>query len=251
MKGQRHEKIARFAQIQSLSVRRGTGRSHMKRLVICVQLAALGTVAILAAHPVEAQTTSQAQSSGQPAADQLEEVLVTAQRRSERLEKVPISVTVVNRETLRDLNITSLPALQLVTPSMSYSTGNGFAMVYIRGVGANFANPGVENPVAVYADGAYVPRSLGGNLDVFDVSSVQVLKGPQGTLWGRNATGGAILITTADPTFETTARASAVANESCSGSASRFRPASSVVKTSTNDPRRAATTARLPESWSM
>ncbi len=129
------------------------------------------------------------------------DIVVTAQRRSERLERVPISVTAISSEMAANLGIRDLPDIQLVTPGLSYSTGNDYAMVYIRGVGANFSNPGVENPVGIYVDGAYVPRSLGGNLDVFDSSSVQILKGPQGTLWGRNATGGAILVKTADPTF--------------------------------------------------
>ena len=152
---------------------------------------------------------SPADQAGSSAADTgaTQDIVVTAQRRSENLKDVPIAITAVTPERAKDLNIRDLPSLQLVTPGLSFTTGNDYAMVYIRGVGANFSNPGVENPVGVYVDGAYVPRSLGGNLDLFDTSSMQILKGPQGTLWGRNSTGGAILITTADPVFETTARA--------------------------------------------
>ena len=132
------------------------------------------------------------------------DIVVTAQRRSENLQEVPIAVTAIDSAVAEKLNIRDLQNLQIVTPGLSVSTGVGYAMTYIRGVGANFSNPGVENPVAVYIDGAYVERGKGGNLDMVDVASVQVLKGPQGTLWGRNATGGAILISTADPEFDTT-----------------------------------------------
>jgi iron complex outermembrane receptor protein len=131
----------------------------------------------------------------------LEDIVVTAQRRSENLSKVPIAVTSVSQELATQLNIRDIQTMTVITPGLSITTGIGYAMTYIRGVGAAFSSPGVENPVSVYIDGAYVERGKGGNLDLMDVSSVQVLKGPQGTLWGRNSTGGSILVNTADPEF--------------------------------------------------
>jgi len=136
----------------------------------------------------------------------LQDIVVTAQRRSERLQKVPIAVTAVTPETMQTLGLKDISSIQIVTPGLSISSDFNYAQTFIRGVGANFSNPGVENPVAVYMDGAYLERSKGGNLDVTDIASLQVLKGPQGTLWGRNATGGAILVNTADPEHHLGAR---------------------------------------------
>jgi iron complex outermembrane receptor protein len=136
----------------------------------------------------------------------LQDIVVTAQRRSENLQRVPIAITTISPALQTKLNIRDLQTMQIITPGLSVSTGVAYAMTYIRGVGASFSNPGVENPVGVYIDGAYVERGKGGNLDVLDTSSLQVLKGPQGTLWGRNSTGGAIIVTTADPTFKNASR---------------------------------------------
>jgi iron complex outermembrane receptor protein len=128
-----------------------------------------------------------------------EEIVVTAQRRAENLQKVPISVTAVPSSTLAQLNLKSVNDVQLVTPGLSFDKGYNYAVTYIRGIGANIVNVGLENPVAVYVDGSYVQRSIGTVGDLFDINQLQVLKGAQGTLYGRNASGGAILIQTADP----------------------------------------------------
>ncbi len=128
-----------------------------------------------------------------------EEVVVTAQRRSERLKDVPIAVTALSPRRLQQLQILNVAQLQTVTPSLSFTSGISYAQTYIRGIGDALTNPGVEQGVSTYTDGAYVERSVGTTFDLVDVASVQVLKGPQGTLYGRNATGGAVLISTADP----------------------------------------------------
>ena len=92
---------------------------------------------------------SPADQAGSSAADTgaTQDIVVTAQRRSENLKDVPIAITAVTPERAKDLNIRDLPSLQLVTPGLSFTTGNDYAMVYIRGVGANFSNPGVENQI--------------------------------------------------------------------------------------------------------
>lgn len=153
-------------------------------------------MALAVSSPALAQTAEQDDTTT------LGDIVVTAQRRSETLQSVPIAVTAISAETTAALNIEDLKDLQIVTPGLNISTGVGYAMTFIRGVGATFSSPGVENPVAVYIDGAYVERGKGGNLDIMDPGSIQVLKGPQGTLYGRNATGGAIIVTTADPQFK-------------------------------------------------
>lgn len=174
-------------------------------------LLASGVAASSPALAHEAPVADQPQSSGTavnapaaapgPSQGLLQEVVVTAQHERQNLEQVPMAITAVSPQMLQRVQIKDLKDLQIVTPGLSMATGADYSMTYIRGVGANYSNPGIENPVAVYVDGAYVERAKGGVLDIMDPSSVQVLKGPQGALWGMNATGGVILINTADPTF--------------------------------------------------
>ncbi|MBK5263829.1 MAG: TonB-dependent receptor [Alphaproteobacteria bacterium] len=137
------------------------------------------------------------------------DIVVTAQRQSQSLQRVPIAVTSISASTLEDLNIRSIDKIAIVTPSLVFDTGYNIAQIYIRGIGAqNVFGIGLESPVATYIDGAYFARGVGAVFDAVDVSSVEVLKGPQGTLYGRNASGGAILINTANPTREPGASAS-------------------------------------------
>jgi iron complex outermembrane recepter protein len=130
----------------------------------------------------------------------LEEVVVTAQRRSEDLRNVPISMTAITPEQLETFHLQDLASLPMVTPDLNFTQGINFTQTYIRGIGSGLVNAGLEGPVATYIDGGYVSREFGGLYDILDPSSVEVLKGPQGSLYGRNATGGVLLITTADPT---------------------------------------------------
>jgi iron complex outermembrane receptor protein len=130
----------------------------------------------------------------------LEEVVVTAQRRSENLQDVPISVTAVSGEVLERVGISDTFDLKAVAPSLNFSTAvGGLGLPRIRGVGSTGQGPGVENPVATYIDGVYMSSSIGALVGLSDVEQVAVLKGPQGTLFGRNATGGLIQITTKRP----------------------------------------------------
>ena len=133
----------------------------------------------------------------------LAELVVTAQRRSQNIQDVPIAITVVNSDTLATLNIDRVDQIALVTPDLIFDVGFGFTETYIRGIGAAASpNVGLENPVANYIDGAYITRGVGTNFDLMDVASVEILKGPQGTLYGHNASGGAIIINTVDPTLD-------------------------------------------------
>lgn len=131
------------------------------------------------------------------------EIVVTAQRQAQSLQRVPIAVTAIQPDTLTDLNLREIDKIEAVTPGLTFKTGYAsFTQIYIRGIGTPTTTPGLENPVAIYIDGAYVPRGIGTIIDLVDPGSVEVLKGPQGTLYGRNATGGAILLNTANPTDE-------------------------------------------------
>jgi iron complex outermembrane recepter protein len=135
----------------------------------------------------------------------LTEVVVTAQRREESLQNVPIAVTAVSEEVLERIGITDTSDLKSVVPSLNFSTAiGGLGLPRIRGVGSTGQGPGVENPVATYIDGVYIGSSIGALTSLSDIQQVAVLKGPQGTLFGRNATGGLIQITTKKPSHELT-----------------------------------------------
>ncbi|WP_176599161.1 MULTISPECIES: TonB-dependent receptor [Sphingobium] len=140
------------------------------------------------------------------------EIVVTAQRRTERLQDTPIAVTAVTAQVVQSLGLTNVIDIAAVTPGASFnSSSGGFFAPRIRGIGVDTVSVGLEMPVAIYEDGAYLTRNLALNeiLENFDIGSVQVLRGPQGTLYGRNATGGVIIVNSADPTprFEGRVRA--------------------------------------------
>ena len=130
---------------------------------------------------------------------QIEEIMVTAQRRSENLQSVPISVTAISANRLETAGVTMTDELPSLVPALTLANSVGFLEPRIRGVGNSSAGPGIENSVAVYVDGVYYSSSPGSLLSLYNIQQVEVLKGPQGTLFGRNATGGLIQIITKDP----------------------------------------------------
>ena len=130
---------------------------------------------------------------------QVEEVVVTAQRRAEPLQSVPIAVTATTAAQLEQAGITSTEELPLLTPGLSVAQTAGYEQPRIRGVGSTVDGPGFESPVATYVDGVYMTAAPASLMTLNDISRVEVLKGPQGTLFGRNATGGLIQVITKDP----------------------------------------------------
>ncbi|QUT05583.1 TonB-dependent receptor [Sphingobium phenoxybenzoativorans] len=181
-------------------------------------LYACTALTLLPAVPVEAQVTQPAdgaQSVAAPSTDNigsgsdtgLQDIVVTAQKRAENLQRVPIAVTAASGPELTARGITSSMQLNTVAPGLNIRTTAGAFQPSIRGVGtsSNF----VENPVALYIDGVYLPNQREGMRELNDVSQIAVLKGPQGTLFGRNATGGVIQITTAAPSETFSAKAKA------------------------------------------
>ena len=143
---------------------------------------------------------NQTASSGpDPLNDQVAEIIVTAQRRSESLQDVPIAVTAVTSARLDAVGIQSTEDLQQLTPGLTVPDMSGYFEPHIRGVGTSSNGPGIENPVAVYIDGVYIANTPSAFLSLNNVDRVEVDKGPQGTLFGRNATGGLIQIITRDP----------------------------------------------------
>jgi iron complex outermembrane recepter protein len=170
--------------------------------------ASLG-MSLLASH-AQAQTASaippaKALSTAVTAADQsgIADIVVTATRRKELLQKTAIPVTAITGDVLAAKGVTNVQALTAVAPSLKIAqSGGGGLQITTRGVGNLGANNFNEPGVAINYDGIYLARSFGANGIFFDVARVEVLKGPQGTLYGRNSTGGVLNIITNDPTNE-------------------------------------------------
>jgi iron complex outermembrane receptor protein len=129
----------------------------------------------------------------------IETIVVTAQKRSENIQNVPIAITALSGADLSQANAAGIQDLGMLTPSLQMNATNGFLTPSIRGVGTNAGGAGLENSVALYVDGVYIGSAPSALLTLSDISQVEILKGPQGTLFGRNSTAGAILVQTRDP----------------------------------------------------
>jgi iron complex outermembrane receptor protein len=170
--------------------------------------AALAAASALCGAALDAQAQQQTTNSGSAASSNegaLAEIVVTAERREENVQNVPISVAAFTAETLQNRNLVDIHALGNLTPGVNLDAGAPFSgdrsvlSASIRGIGQDdFAfnlNPGV----GVYVDGVFFARTIGANQNLLDVDRVEILKGPQGTLFGANTIGGAISITTHEP----------------------------------------------------
>ena len=140
-----------------------------------------------------------------PPGDEIQEIVVTAERREEHLQSVPIAVTVITGEAALKSSITTSEELPLAVPGLQMDLYGGGLSLFLRGVGTTFVNPGAEPSVAIYVDGEYIPSPEGALFNLNNVERVEVLKGPQGTLFGRNATGGVIQVITREPSSEPSA----------------------------------------------
>ncbi len=136
----------------------------------------------------------------------LEEVVVTAQRREEASVDVPITISTLDSSQLTSNSVNALSGIQKLTPGLRFDFAGGYYQPTIRGVGTPVTSVGSGGNVGIYIDGFYSPNPLSVNFDLVNVESIQVLKGPQGTLFGRNTTGGAILVQTSEPSMEPAAQ---------------------------------------------
>ena len=165
----------------------------------CLASAAVGTAF--------AQSPQEAPQSADQSVASTTDIVVTAQRRAERLVDVPITVTSVSGDALQNSGITASNSLAQVVPAFRLDYNGAFAQPTIRGVSTAVANVGGGSAVGVYTDGFYNASPLTQDFEFLNVSNVQVLKGPQGTLFGRNTTAGAVLVTTSEPQQETAVQA--------------------------------------------
>ena len=132
----------------------------------------------------------------------LEEIIVTARKREENAQEVPLAITAFNAEQIESLKIRDLMNMSVGMPNVALDdigTFRGSANFSIRGLGINSSIPSIDPTVGVFLDGVYLGNNVGTIFDMFDVESITVLRGPQGILFGRNVTGGAILINTKKP----------------------------------------------------
>lgn len=154
---------------------------------------------LLAVIPGAAYAQDVAPSGG---AASLEEIVVTAQKRSEPLQQTPLAISAVSADTIETRRITDASGLNAVAPNLATATGpssRGHLVIQIRGIGETEPILTADSPVGVYVDGVVIGRSTGAIFELVDLERIEVLRGPQGTLYGRNTTGGAVNLITKKP----------------------------------------------------
>ncbi|WP_298285352.1 TonB-dependent receptor [Novosphingobium sp.] len=173
------------------------------RLLSSLSLLALAATPAMAM--AQAADAPQAQADDAGATGGLTEIIVTAQKRSESIQSVPISIAAVGGDTLTAMNVTTLQALQGAVPNVqidNFANTPNNAVFTIRGIGVIEPDPYAGNTVSIVVDGVPQFFSMGALLDTYDTNRVEILRGPQGTLFGANTTGGVVNVITNQPTGE-------------------------------------------------
>jgi iron complex outermembrane recepter protein len=163
-------------------------------LAIC---AALGESFLGAAHAAETATP-------EASSDSLQEVVITAERRTQNIQTTSIAMTALSAEDVANKGVRDQTDLQFAAPSLSMTQVGFTENVNIRGIGINLQSPVVVSGVALYRDGLFYPGNIMADEPYYDVADVEILRGPQGTFVGQNSTGGAILVTSRNPTLDGT-----------------------------------------------
>jgi iron complex outermembrane receptor protein len=169
----------------------GLNRTKWSLTASTALAAALSTTSAFAEEPQQAST-----------AGQIEELIVTAQRREENVQTVPIAITAIQGQAMSKAGIISTVGLEQLVAGVRMvhkTSGGDEGHAYLRGLGFSSGSPGIDLPVAFYVDDVYVADPVGGSPSFNSIERVEVLKGPQGTLFGRNAVGGVINVHTKDP----------------------------------------------------
>ncbi len=164
--------------------------------------ALLGTFAVSTVFVLTNGVAADAQDTFGVSSAVLEKITVTARKREEPIQNVPISITHFSSEQIDTLKVRNLESLTVKIPNVALDdigTVGGVANFSIRGIGINSSIPSVDPTVGVFVDGVYLGANNGTLFDTFDIESIEVLRGPQGTLFGRNMTGGAVLVNTKKP----------------------------------------------------
>lgn len=172
-----------------------------KLLKVILAGTALAVPGMTGIAPARAQDAPPAASNG--------DIVVTAQRRSEKLVDVPMSIVALDAEALSQAGVSNTSDLTRVVPGVAMTFYGSFLQPAVRGITSTGANLGENSNVAMYIDGLYQPQQIATLIDLPDVQQIEVLKGPQGALYGQNATGGAILVSSLMPSFTATGKFSA------------------------------------------
>ena len=162
----------------------------------------IGLIAGLALVPTAASAQDRAEAAARDS-----EIIVTAQRREEASVDVPITVNSLSQEALVTANVQDLSDITKITPGLRFDFAGAYSQPTIRGVGTSVVSSGAVGNVGIYIDNFYSPNPIVTDMQLLKVRGISVVKGPQGTLFGRNTTGGAILIQTAEPSTEPSAEA--------------------------------------------
>ena len=175
----------------------------MRRTLVTTTI--LAGAASLTALPAHAQSV-------EPEGGYTDEIVVTAQRREANLQDVPASVTALSTQGIEEQQIREVGDLQYQVPNISIAAGTGTAnsaRIFLRGVGEDESRGAVDPAVGIYVDGIYIGRQVGALFDIVDLERIEVLRGPQGTLYGRNSNGGAIKLVSKKPGGENAFRVGA------------------------------------------
>jgi iron complex outermembrane receptor protein len=174
---------------------RGNDMSNKKYLFSILAMVLSSTIAMPENSWAQQRSTS----------GELEEIVVTARRIEERMQDTPISISAYTADSLRERMIVSTEELDQITPNLQFTNdttlagNNNSSNIFIRGVGQTDPTSTVDPGVGLYLDDVYLGQSVGGTMALRDIDTVQILRGPQGTLFGKNSVGGAILLTTVEP----------------------------------------------------
>jgi iron complex outermembrane receptor protein len=177
------------------------------------KLRLFATAAAVLTLPLVSQTALAQEVAGEQPADEqastgIEDIIVTATRRDAKLQQVPVAVTALGGDALQSADVSTVRTLTQLVPGFVGSRNMGVFQPVVRGVGSTGISIGDEPNIATYIDGVYQPESAANWIDLVEVERVEVLRGPQGTTFGRNATGGLINVITPDPSFDFRGKAS-------------------------------------------
>lgn len=163
---------------------------------------AFGQIGSTVQASAEAETVGESAGDGtvlRDAGPVIEDIVVTAERRETNIQRTPIAISAIEGGSLRAKQLVNVESLASQIPNLTFSRSGADSKVFIRGIGLDSASPGSDPRVAIYTDGVYNPRSQAALSSLFDLQRIEVLSGPQGTLYGRNATAGAMNIISREP----------------------------------------------------
>ncbi|MEH6818287.1 MAG: TonB-dependent receptor plug domain-containing protein, partial [Pseudoalteromonas distincta] len=157
-------------------------------------------------HAQQEQTEQEQQKTETAKNDTFEKIVVTSQKRTQSLNEVPVAVSVLNSDQINSAFANNMEGLQSLVPSVSFRKGTTTrnSALTVRGIGTISFSIAAEPSVATVVDGVVLGRSGQAFADLYDVDRIEVLRGPQGTLFGKNASAGVVNITTKDPSYDTT-----------------------------------------------